>query len=61
MQRACANHYHAYSGKYGLETDALRGCMSCAGKRLLHACIHALAVSGEVSRAELKRRKRLRR
>jgi hypothetical protein len=35
--------------------------MSCAGKRLLHACINALAVSGEVSRAELKRRKRLRR
>jgi hypothetical protein len=61
VQRACANDYRAYCGEYGLETNALRGCMSRAGKRLSHACINALVASGEVSRAEVKRRKRLRR
>jgi hypothetical protein len=58
VQRACGADYHRYCSEYGLETAALRTCMDKAGKSLSHACIHALIRAGEVSQAEVDRRKR---
>jgi len=58
VQRACANDYHAHCGDYGIETQALRICMNKAGQNLSHGCVNALVDDGQVSRAEVERRKR---
>jgi hypothetical protein len=58
LQRACANDYKAHCGEYGIETEALRLCMDRVGHRLSKTCVNALVAEGEVSRAEVKRRKR---
>jgi hypothetical protein len=58
VQKACGKDYHKYCSEYGLETMALRSCMDKAGHSLSHACIHALIRAGEVSQAEVNRRKK---
>jgi hypothetical protein len=58
LQRACANDYKAHCGEYGLETEALRLCMDRVGHRLSKVCVNALVAEGEVSQAEVNRRKR---
>jgi hypothetical protein len=59
VQKACANDYHRHCGQYGIETDALRLCMDKkAGQALTNTCIDALVDAGEVSKAEVERRKR---
>jgi hypothetical protein len=58
VQRACANDYHAHCGAYGIETQALRICMNKRGQNLSHGCVNALVADGQVSRAEVERRKR---
>jgi hypothetical protein len=58
LQRACANDYKAFCGEYGIETEALRLCMDRIGHRLSKTCVSALVAEGEVSRAEVNRRKR---
>jgi len=57
VQHACGADYHKFCGDYGLETSALRVCMDKAGNSLSPACVHALIAAGEVSRAEVNRRK----
>lgn len=57
VQKSCAADYHTYCGEYGLESAALRVCMDKAGKQLSKACVKALIQSGEVSQAEVDRRK----
>ena len=57
VQRACGADYHKYCGDYGLETSALRNCMDKVGQSLSKECVHALVESGEVSQAEVDRRK----
>jgi hypothetical protein len=57
VQQSCAADYHKYCGDYGLESAALRFCMDKAGKSLSKACVKALIQSGEVSQAEVDRRK----
>ena len=57
VTQSCAADYHKYCGEYGLESAALRGCMDRAGKNLSQACVKALIQSGEVSQAEVDRRK----
>jgi hypothetical protein len=57
VQKSCAADYHKYCGEYGLESAALRGCMDKAGENLSQACVKALIQSGEVSQAEVDRRK----
>lgn len=57
VTKSCAADYHKYCGEYGLESAALRGCMDRAGKKLSNACVKALVQSGEVSQAEVDRRK----
>jgi hypothetical protein len=58
VQKACANDYHSHCSQYGIETDALRICMDKAGQALSKTCVDALVDAGEVSRAEVERRKR---
>jgi hypothetical protein len=57
VQRACANDYHAKCGEYGIETEAVRICMNKVGHSLSHGCVDALVADGQVSRAEVERRK----
>jgi len=57
VQRACVNDYKAHCGEYGIETEALRLCMDRAGNRLTKTCVNALVSAGEVSKAEVQRRK----
>lgn len=58
VQQACGTDYRKYCGEYGLETAALRTCMDKAGKSLSSGCVQALVQSGEVSQAEVDRRKK---
>jgi hypothetical protein len=57
VKQSCAADYHKYCGEYGLESAALRICMDKAGNNLSKACVKALIASGEVSQAEVNRRK----
>jgi hypothetical protein len=57
VQRACSADYRKHCGDYGLESAALRMCMDKAGRDLSKGCVNALVQSGEVSQAEVNRRK----
>jgi len=58
LQTACAEDYRRHCGEYGIETEALRLCMDRNGKSLTKTCVNALVAEGEVSRAEVERRKK---
>ena len=58
LQQACASDYRKHCGEYGIETGALRLCMDRAGHGLSKTCVDALVAAGEVSKAEVERRKR---
>ena len=57
VQQSCAADYRKYCGDYGLESTALRVCMDKAGKSLSKGCVKALIQAGEVTQAEVDRRK----
>jgi len=57
VTKSCAADYHKYCGEYGLESSALRNCMDKVGDSLSKACVKALIQSGEVSQAEVDRRR----
>jgi hypothetical protein len=57
VQKACGADYHKYCGDYGLESAALRVCMDKVGNSLSKSCVNALIQAGEVSQAEVNRRK----
>ena len=57
VQQFCRADYKKYCGDYGLETAALRSCMDRNGESLSKACVRALVQDGEVSQAEVNRRK----
>ena len=58
VKKSCAADYQKYCGEYGLESAALRVCMDKAGRSLSKNCVQALVASGEVSQAEVSRRKK---
>ena len=58
VQQACVNDYKKYCGEYGIETAALRTCMDKNGHSLTKTCVQALIDAGEVSQAEVDRRKK---
>jgi hypothetical protein len=58
LQQACAADYKKYCGDYGIETAALRNCMNKKGHSLTQICVRALIDAGEVSQAEVDRRKK---
>jgi hypothetical protein len=58
VQQACMADYKKYCGEYGIETAALRTCMDRNGHSLTKTCVRALIDAGEVSQAEVDRRKK---
>ena len=54
----CANDYKKYCHQWGLETKGLENCMRKHGDSLTNACVSALVRAGEVSQAEVDRRKK---
>jgi hypothetical protein len=58
VRQACSADYHKHCGEYGLETAALRNCMDKAGHSLSKSCVNALVAAGEVSQAEVDRRRK---
>jgi hypothetical protein len=58
LQQACMADYKKYCGEYGIETAALRMCMDKNGHGLTKTCVRALIDAGEVSQAEVDRRKK---
>jgi len=57
VQQFCQADYKKYCGDYGLETSGLRSCMDRNGKSLSRSCVSALVQSGEISQAEVNRRR----
>jgi hypothetical protein len=57
-RQQCQADYHQFCGEYGLDSPALRNCMNKHGHSLSHGCVEALIDAGEVTRAEVERRKR---
>jgi hypothetical protein len=57
VQQYCQADYKKYCGEYGLDTSALHSCMDRNGNSLSKSCVRALVQSGEVSQAEVNRRK----
>jgi hypothetical protein len=55
--RHCADDYRRFCRQWGLETRGLENCMRRHGDRLTNACIAALVRAGEVSQAEVNRRR----
>jgi hypothetical protein len=58
VQQACVADYKKYCSEYGIETAALRTCMDKNGHSLTKTCVRALIDAGEVSQAEVNRRKK---
>lgn len=58
LQQACMADYKKLCGEYGIETAALRTCMDKNGHSLTKTCLNALIDAGEVSQAEVDRRKK---
>lgn len=58
VQQFCRADYKKYCGEYGLESTALRACMDRNGNKLSQSCVRALVQSGEISQADVNRRKR---
>ena len=58
VQKFCTADYKKYCAEYGLESSALRSCMDRNGESLSPSCVKALVSSGDVSQAEVDRRKK---
>ena len=57
VRHACSGDYAAFCSAYQVGSEALRQCMRKADKKLSPGCIDALVAAGEVSGAEVKRRR----
>ena len=55
--RHCADDYRKFCHQWGLETKGLENCMRRHGDKLNNACIAALVQTGQVTQAEVDRRK----
>ena len=55
--RHCADDYRKFCHQWGLETKGLENCMRRHGDKLNNACIAALVQTGQVTQAEVNRRK----
>ena len=54
----CANDYRNFCHQWGLETKGLENCMRKHGDKLTNSCVAALVKNGDVSQAEVDRRKK---
>lgn len=58
VRDACREDYLAYCSDHDPAGTTVRRCMNVHGARLSKECVEALVADGEVSRAEVQRRKR---
>ena len=54
----CADDYRKFCHQWGLETKGLENCMRKHGDKLTNSCVAALVKAGEVSQAEVNRRRK---
>jgi hypothetical protein len=57
VQNHCVADYKKFCSEWGIESKGLKNCMHKHGEHLTPACVTALVHSGEVSQAEVERRK----
>lgn len=57
VKMACMTDYLANCSQHAIGTPAVRSCMRAVGPRLSKRCISALIAGGEVTQAEVDRRK----
>lgn len=57
VKLACASDYYSYCSQHPVGTTAVRQCMRAHGSQLSSGCINALISAGEVSKAEVDRRR----
>jgi hypothetical protein len=57
VQLACATDYYAHCSAYSPDSPQVRSCMRGVGSGLSKRCVNALIAAGEVSTAEVARRR----
>jgi hypothetical protein len=57
VQLACATDYYAHCSAYSPDSPQVRSCMRAVGNGLSKRCVNALVAAGEVSAAEVARRR----
>lgn len=57
VKLACASDYYSYCSKHSPSSPGVRGCMRAAGPKLSNRCVNALIGAGEVSKADVERRR----
>ena len=57
VQLACATDYYAHCSAYSPDSPQVRSCMHSVGSGLSKRCVNALVAAGEVSAAEVARRR----
>jgi hypothetical protein len=57
VQMACASDYYAHCSAYSPTSSQVRTCMRAVGSGLSKRCVDALVEAGEVSAAEVARRR----
>jgi hypothetical protein len=61
VKRACQADYYAFCSDHAVDSASLRFCMRRAQARLSQPCVKELARSKEVTKADIKRYKALKR
>jgi hypothetical protein len=57
VKMACMSDYLSNCSQHTIGSPAVRSCMRSVGARLSKSCVRALVAAGEVSQAEVDRRK----
>lgn len=57
VKMACMSDYLSNCSQHAIGSPALRSCMRSVGPALSKSCVRALVAAGEVSQAEVDRRK----
>lgn len=57
VKMACMTDYLSHCSQHAVGSPAVRSCMRNVGSRLSKRCVNALIAAGEVSQAEVDRRR----
>lgn len=57
VKMACMSDYLSHCSQHAMGSPATRSCMRAVGAGLSKSCVRALVAGGEVSQAEVDRRK----
>jgi hypothetical protein len=58
VRRACERDYLTYCARFDPNGSEVRSCMYANGSKLASSCVDALIAAGEVSKAEVARRRK---